>query len=96
MNLTADEKAIVWRVLNEPARKLGIVFDYGAYILPTLLFAAYGVWKLEFAAMLAAYVSLLIIAVLYLSYAHNASENLRAALKKYEEEVGALENHKSA
>lgn len=90
MKLTPEEQAVVWRVLRHPSRRLAAVFDYGVYILPTLLFAAYGTWKLEFAAMLVAYASLLIVALLYLSYSHAAAQTLRTALEKYEAEVGAL------
>jgi hypothetical protein len=93
MDLNDEEKAVIWRILQESPKKLSAVFDYGVYVLPTLLFAGYGIWKMEFAAMLVAYVALLIVVVLYLSYSHRSAGHLRNALKKYEAEVGALKQN---
>lgn len=90
MLLTDEEKAIIWRILKTKPGKLGAMFDYGVYVLPTILFSGYGLWKNDFMAMVVAYLALLIIVILYLSYSHKTSDSLRTALEKYESKVNAL------
>ena len=63
---------------------------YIAYVLPSVLFALYALWHRDFAAALVAYVALLTVALMYLSYSTRHSEHLRSALEKYEAAVGAL------
>lgn len=64
---------------------------YGAYLLPSVLFAAYGVWRKDFVAALVAYVVLLVVVLLYIGWVHGASKALRSALEKYEARTGALQ-----
>lgn len=64
---------------------------YGAYVLPSALFAAYGVWRKDFAAAFVAYVVLLVVVLLYLGWVRDASKTLRSALEKYEARTGALQ-----
>ena len=64
--------------------------SYGAYVLPSVFFAAYGVWRKDFAAALVAYVALLVVVLSYLGWAREANERLRAALEKYEARTEAL------
>jgi hypothetical protein len=90
MRFTDEEKAVIWKVLKKSPGKFGAVFDYGVYVLPTILFSGYGLWKSDFAAMVVAYLALLIVVVLYLSHSHKTSESLRTALQKYENKVNAL------
>lgn len=52
MKRTDDEKAIVWRVLKQVPTRIGIVFDYGVYVVPTLLVAVYGWFSHEWIALL--------------------------------------------
>lgn len=88
--LTKEEREAVARMLADDTGWRGTLFEYGVYILPTLLFAGYGMMKQDWIAALVAYVSLLLVAVMYLSYGKSFSTPLRSALRKYEESVGAL------
>jgi hypothetical protein len=71
---------------RSPERRLWFV----AYILPSVLFATYALWNRDFIAALVAYIALLVVALMYLSYSTRYSEHLRSALEKYEDAVGAL------
>jgi hypothetical protein len=42
MRFTEEEKANILRVLKKSPGIFGIVFNYGAYVLPTILFSGYG------------------------------------------------------
>ena len=64
---------------------------YGAYLLPSVLFAAYGVWRKDFVAALVAYVVLLVVVLLYIGWVRGASKTLCSALEKYEARTGALQ-----
>jgi predicted cobalt transporter CbtA len=63
---------------------------YLAYIVPSVLFAIYAVWRRDFVAALVAYVALLVPALMYLSYSGRYSKQFRSILEKYEGSVGAL------
>jgi hypothetical protein len=63
---------------------------YVAFVLPSVLFALYGLWHQDFVAMLVAYVALLSVALMYLARNTTRSDHLRRALEKYEARVGAL------
>lgn len=95
MKLTDDEKAIVWRVLKPPPSRLGVLFDYGVYIVPTSLFAIYGLVNHAWIALLVAYASLLLVFVLYLSWSHRSGAHLRSALAKYEARTSLLSGEPS-
>ena len=89
--LTEAEKRTVASILRPRSHGWEIALAYGAYVLPSLLFAAYGVWHKDFAAALVAYVTLLIVVLLYLGWVRKASANLRSALEKYEARTGAMD-----
>jgi hypothetical protein len=55
---------------------------YGAYVLPSAIFASYSIWRRDFVAALVAYVALLMVVLLYLRWAHDASGRLRSAVDK--------------
>ena len=87
---TPEERHAVLLCLIPSAKRPERRFWYVAFVLPSLLFALYGLWNRDFLAMLVAYIALLSVALMYLSYRTRASDHLRSALEKYEERVGAL------
>jgi hypothetical protein len=87
---TPEERHAVLLCLMPSAKRPERRFWYAAFVLPSLLFALYGLWNRDFLATLVAYVALLTVALMYLSYRTRASDHLRSALEKYEEKVGAL------
>ncbi|MFO1351747.1 MAG: hypothetical protein U1F68_14185 [Gammaproteobacteria bacterium] len=89
-SFSADEKRLIARILHHQPMRGQALFDYGVYILPSALFAAYGLVKRDFVAVLVAYAALLIMALLYLGYVRSGSRVLHSALRKYEAQVGAL------
>jgi len=88
--LTDEERRVIHRILTREPNKKESIFSYGVYILPSLIFAAYGLWKHDYIAILAAYLALFIVAVMYLSYVHDSGRVLYSAVKKYEERLGLL------
>lgn len=90
-SFTEEEKRIVHRILQRvPGKHEGLLI-YSVYIFPSLLFAAYGLWKRDFVAVLVAYIALLVVALMYLSYTRGDGHALYSAVRKYEDEVGALQ-----
>ena len=87
---TPEERHTVLLCLQPLAGKPERRLWYVAFILPSLLFALYGLWNQDFVAMLVAYVALLIVALMYLARDTTRSGHLRTALEKYEAKVGAL------
>ncbi|MEZ5462833.1 hypothetical protein [Dokdonella sp.] len=87
--LTEAEKRTVASILRPRSDGWERALAYGAYVLPSVLFAAYGVWNQDFAAVLVAYVTLLVVVLLYLGWVRDASARLRSALEKYEAMTGA-------
>lgn len=88
--LTEAEKRTVASFLRPRSRGWERAMSYGAYILPSVFFAAYSVWRKDFAAALVAYVVLLVVVLLYLGWVREANEKLRSAVEKYEARTGAL------
>jgi hypothetical protein len=88
--LTPQERHTVLLCLRPSARVPERRIWYTAYILPSVLFALYSVYQRDFVAALVAYIALLIVALMYLSYSTRYSDHLRSALEKYEAQVGAL------
>jgi hypothetical protein len=87
---TKDERQEIFQIIRSENSKLMASFTYVTYILPSLLFALYGTWKQDFLAVLVAYIALITVAVMYLQYSFDLGKHLRPAIKKYEDEVGAL------
>lgn len=85
--LSDDEKALVSRLIQEKSDYKRLMFDYAVYILPTAAFAAYGIIKEDFFAVLVAYGALLFMVIIYIGYTHQLSKTLRSALLKYEEKI---------
>jgi lipid-A-disaccharide synthase-like uncharacterized protein len=90
--LTPEERRLVFLYLKPGARAPERRLWYVAFILPSLLFAIYSLWNRDFVAALVAYVALLAVALMYLSYSSRQSEHLRSALEKYEAAIGALKD----
>jgi signal peptidase I len=67
------------------------VFNYSAYVLPSVLFAGYAFATASCVALLLAYVSLLIVVILYLTSSGSMQQTLHTTLVKYESRVGALD-----
>jgi len=61
---TPEERHTVLLCLQPLAGKPERRLWYVAFILPSLLFALYGVWNQDFVATLVAYVALLIVALM--------------------------------
>lgn len=84
INLTEEEKRYISRYLNNRSNARDTVFIYGAYMLPSLLFAIYALFKQDFLAALVAYIALFVVVVLYLSYVRKSSDVFRPILAKLE------------
>lgn len=84
IQLTDDEKRYIAAYLQPRSRAADFVFQYGAYILPSLLFAIYALWNRDFVAALVAYAALLVVALLYLSHAQKSSDTFRSLLEKFD------------
>lgn len=91
-DLTEAERRAVASYLRHRPGRLDDVMAYGAYLLPSVLFAGYGLWRKDFAAVLVAYAALFIVVFLYLTWTRESSHLLRSALEKYEGRVGALKS----
>jgi hypothetical protein len=88
--LTDEEKHLVSSVLRNPPGRKEAIFEYGVYLAPSVLFAAYGLWRHDFVAEFVAFCGLLIAVLVYLSYTRHSSKVYYSLLRKYEEETGAL------
>jgi membrane protein implicated in regulation of membrane protease activity len=88
--LTPEERHTVILCLQPAAAAPERRLWYVAFVLPSLMFALYGLWHQDFVAMLVAYLALLIVALMYLGRNTTRSDHLRRALEKYEAKVGAL------
>lgn len=87
---TDEERGLLLRFLSERSWRLDRMMWYTAYILPSVLFAAYSLLRRDFVAALVAYIAILIVALMYLSYNSKDAELFRSAMEKYEARVGAL------
>jgi len=87
---SAAEKRLAARLLHQvPGGGFGVTV-WGVYLVPSLLFCAYGFWTRDFAAVLVAYAALFLVVALYLNYAREQAKVLHSLLTKYETRVGAL------
>lgn len=90
-SLTERERYVVARILSAHASGVGWVVGWVAYLLPTALFAVYGVWRRDLVAVVVAYLVLFAISVLYLAGAKGTLGAVCGALRKYEAALDALE-----
>jgi|GEM_PF-3928473 len=91
--LDEDERRVVSHFLGRRRRTFDSVVEFGVFILPTLAFAGYGLFRHDLLAVLIAYAVLLTLVILYLGYTKRASDLLRSALEKYEAGAGALDGN---
>ena len=89
--LTRDEKDAISRYLAMDLRANRFWWIFAPYLVPPLVFAGYGLWKMEFLAMAVAFGVLLFLALWYLAYQRKSSPHIQSAVRKYEEAVRALE-----
>jgi hypothetical protein len=87
--LTPEEQSTITRYLTRPPRgRLDYFSGYTAYIVPSFLFALYGVWKTDFVAVAFAYLALLIMIVYIIFYQASSSGIFYSAIKKLAENSG--------
>ena len=89
--LNREEKAVLARYLQASRTRLDSFFAFGTYIFPSLVFAIYGILKMDFAAVAVAYLALLIAAILYLSYQRRNAVTFHSALTKLAARMDELE-----
>jgi hypothetical protein len=81
--LTPEEHSTITRYLARPPRsRLDYFFSYATYLVPSFLFALYGVWKNDFVAVAFAYLTLLIAIVYIIGYQTRSSGVFYSAIKK--------------
>jgi hypothetical protein len=83
-DLTEEEKKAVLSAIRRKINTNEVAFMYATYILPSLLFTIYAIFKKDYIAALVAYGALLIPAIWYLSYSFGSSKHLYSAIEKYE------------
>jgi len=79
---TEEERKMIYLYSRKRSSLLDTFSYYGVYVLPSLLFAAYSLWKHDFIAALTAYTALFIVAVLYLSKSGEYGVTLASICKK--------------
>jgi hypothetical protein len=89
--LNRAEKVVLARYLQTPRTRIDSLFSFGTYIFPSLVFAIYGILKMDFAAVAVAYLALLIAAILYLSYQRRNAVTFHSALTKLAARMDELE-----
>jgi hypothetical protein len=87
---TKEERLLAAKFLHRRPGPFWAVFDYSAYVLPSVLMAGYGMWTRDFVAVSVGYGALLIAVVAYLSYQHSHASQFYSLVRKYEERCGAL------
>jgi hypothetical protein len=90
VSFTEEEKRVVFQLLQRDPAKSQDWMAYVVYLLPSLLFAAYGVWADEKNAFIVAYITLFVVVLSYLVYVGGQANALYGAVKKYESSVRAL------
>ena len=63
---------------------------YAVYLLPSVLFASFGLWHRDYVATLVAYLALLVTTIWFLTYSTRYSNCFRSVLMKYEAQLNAL------
>jgi hypothetical protein len=87
---TDDEKRLIYLCTQKRSTRLETLSHYGVYVLPSLLFAGYALWRHDLIAAITAYIALLVAAVLYLSKAGEYSATLASICRKSEAMSKAL------
>ena len=82
MEFTEKEKQIINRILLRPPGKMQILYDYGIYLLPSIVFVIYGIWNKDLIAVVVSYGVLAIIVIIYLSYTREDGKHLYSVIKK--------------
>jgi signal peptidase I len=90
-DFTDAERRLIAMFLHRAPSRFDTVFHYGAYVLPSVLFAGYAFATASCAALLLAYASLLIVVIMYLTYSGSMQQTLHSTLVKYESRVRALD-----
>ncbi len=91
-SFTKDERSLIAWYLYRGARRPHVVFEYGVYVLPSVLFAGYGLWASDLIAVFVAYLALLAVVLFYLSYQRSYARLFYSVLEKYEARVGVIKN----
>lgn len=84
ITFTDEEKRLISLYSQDLGTWRDQAMHYGSVVVPSILFALYGLWHKDFVATLVAYGALLIAALAYLSYSRKYTAMLRSVLKKYE------------
>src|SRR5262245_58910045 len=88
---TDAERRLIALYLHRAPSRFDSAFNYAAYVLPSVLFAGYALVTASFVALLLAYVSLLIVVVMYLVQTDRMQATLYAAIRKYESRLRMLD-----
>ena len=87
--LTSEEQSTIRRYLARPPRgRLDYFSGFAIYLVPSFLFAIYGIWKSDFVAVALAYLVLLIAIVYIIGYQTRSSGLFYSAIKKLAEGPG--------
>jgi|GEM_PF-3428586 len=87
---TDDEKRLIALYTLKYRGGFDRLVLYGAYVLPSLLFACYAVWNKDYLAAITAYVALFILALLYISKSTEYTATFASICKKAEALSAAL------
>ena len=81
--LTSKERSTIERYLARPPRgRLDYFSSFAVYIVPSFLFALYGLWKSDFVAVGMAYLVLLIAIAYIIAYQSRSSGLFYSAINK--------------
>jgi hypothetical protein len=81
--LTPEEHSTIARYLAKPPRgRLDYLFASVTYLIPSFLFAIYGMWKTDFIAIGFAYLVLLIAMIYILTYQSQSALVFHSAIGK--------------
>ena len=91
-DFTQDERGMLAFFARRERSWLDALFSYGVYIVPSLIFAVYGVVKGDFLAETVAYGALLLTVIAALGYQRQQWAVLRSAARKCLARIAFLEN----
>lgn len=86
---TKEERELIARYLMSAPRGNSF-FDYGVYILPSVLFGTYGLWVNDLIALFIGYLALFIVVVLYLNQQQHHQKMFYSVIEKYEARVRVI------
>ncbi len=81
---TEEERKLMYLYSHKRSTRLETISYYGIYVLPSLLFACYAVWKSDLIAAVTAYIALFIVVVIYLSRSGEYDATLASVCNKAE------------